>query len=77
MNYSCPRSPSGQILAFPVTIATSGGWPSRARAVAHPCGAPKCLLERENLRASAAPDTAGWIFRLSLVQNGPGKLSLS
>jgi len=40
MNYSSPCSLSRQILAFPVTIATSGGWPSRARAVARPRGAP-------------------------------------
>lgn len=38
MNYLCSRSPSGQILAFPVTIATSGSQPGRARAAAHPRG---------------------------------------
>ncbi|XP_071668339.1 (E2-independent) E3 ubiquitin-conjugating enzyme FATS isoform X2 [Patagioenas fasciata] len=38
MNYLCSRSPGGQILAFPVTIATSGSRPGHARAVARPHG---------------------------------------
>lgn len=73
MNYLCPRSLSWQLLAFPVTSATSGGQPGRAGATAR---RRPCPLQRGMLRASAAPATAGWLSRLSLLQNGPRKHGL-